>query len=115
MVKVTNLSGGAVGLDIDGFSYTIPQGAISLDVNDGATFSVVFSGTNGGMNFPGGGGNDIFTEFGALTIWADSYEFESSDPPVFYFMEGVALGILVFGTGWIYRILKNVARSGPLD
>lgn len=111
MIKVNNLSGESVAIDVDGTSYVLPNGKAELSVTEGATFTITLNGGGGPPPPPGPG--STFTEYGNLEIWDDAWEFTPGESPLFYFMEGLVLGILVFGTAYIIRIVKNVARQSP--
>jgi len=127
MIEVNNLSGESIVLNVDGLSYVLPDGKTDLQVVDGAAFTVTFNdgGTGGGTGTGDGtgdgtgtgdpppSGGTTFTEYGDLTIWDDSWSFQSTEAPSFYFMEGFVLGVLVFGTAYIIRIVKNIARQSP--
>ena len=114
MVTIHNLSGSALGLDVNGQSYILPDGISKLSVPDGSEFTVTFNNGGGsGPPPPPGGGGNTFTEYGTLSVWEDSFQYTPAESPLFFFMEGMILGVLVFGTAYILRIIKNVARQNP--
>ncbi len=114
MVIVRNFSGDYVGLTVDGTTYQIPAGKTELAVSTGDDFTIDFSGAGGGGPPPPPSGNQ-FTEYGTLEIFDSSFEFTSTESPAYYFAEGMGLGVLVFGTALIIRLVRSVARQSPCE
>lgn len=113
MVKIHNLSGSPLGLDTNGQSYVLPNGSTDLSVPDGSAYTLTFNNTGAGGGPPPPPSTNNFTQYGTLTVWNDSWQFEPAEAPSFYFMEGMVLGVVVFGGAYIMRIVKNVARQSP--
>lgn len=111
MITVDNFSGAVVPLTVDGVVYLMPLGRSKLEVNSGANYEVTFGGSGGPPPPPG---TNSFTSFGSLKIWEDSYEFQPGESSVFYLFEGFVLGIVIFGGGFIIRIVRNALREAPL-
>jgi len=111
MITVKNFSGGDITLVQFDRSYTIPEGLHKINLDTLESVSVVFDSSGGAPPPPPSG--QWFTAYGDLVVWQDGWEFTEGQAPSWFFLEGFVLGILVFGTGYIFRILRGVAKQSP--
>lgn len=111
MITIHNLSGSPLGLGVNGQSYVLPDGTSELSVPDGSAYTVTFN--NAGGSPPPPPSTNTFTEYGTLSVWEDSYQFTPQEGPLFFFLEGMVLGVFVFGTALVFSIVKNLARQSP--